>query len=166
MSILEEKSIIYWCNMSILLIFCRIFCGNYWKFQGRVAEVNKLFPCLRAISPGHSGLGLYQFFIPDYTNTNKSLKHFRDEFVCRPSLSIVQSIPFSLMWTRLLSLILLLCLIPILNGNMCCIFLLFLEGCSNACYINNVDGVPEKNQVSQSKIGYYSEYKKSNIFSS
>ena len=28
-SILEGKPIIYWCNMSKLLIFCQIFCGHY-----------------------------------------------------------------------------------------------------------------------------------------
>ena len=31
--ILEEKSNIYWFNMSKLLIFWWIFWGNYWKFE-------------------------------------------------------------------------------------------------------------------------------------
>ena len=44
--ILKGKSNIYWFDMSKLLIFCWIFCGNCLKLRGRVAEANKLFASL------------------------------------------------------------------------------------------------------------------------
>ena len=42
LSILRDKSKIYWFLVSLLVSLCRISCGNSWKFT----ETNKLFDCL------------------------------------------------------------------------------------------------------------------------